>query len=246
MYKLRYPFDGKIVPEIKKHLESKWPEEAGGIVVNDTYVPCENTSESRTDTFSIDTEVYMECEEKGEIQAIIHSHDDWPHASEADMVSQIATDVPWGIMSIKNGRFDTAFFWGDCLEPVDFIGRSFHHGVHDCYALVRDYYRVEKGIMLKTILREYGWWKTDPPQDLLKDNISNYGFVVVDEKDMQPGDVLLFRIKYKVVNHSAVYLGRGLILHQFCAPGVISRTEPLNRWKKMLTHCLRYIGEDNV
>lgn len=245
MYKLTLPFDSKILSEIKTHLISKWPEEAGGIVVNNTYVPCENASEDRTAVFKIDPATYMECYSIGRIQAIIHSHDNWEHASEADMIGQMATGVPWGIVSIKEGKVDTMFFWGDSMEPADLIGRPFHHGVYDCYALVRDYYRIHKDIILKNIPREYGWWKTDPPGNVLMENMEIAGFVEIDYKDLQPDDCLLFSMKKGLVNHSAVYLGGDEMLHHVCSSGVISRKESMIRWKRLLKHCIRYVGGSN-
>lgn len=246
MYKLRHPFAGHLAPEIKEYLESKWPEEAGVLVADNKVYRLENEAQDRDNVFEFDEGIWLDLKRKTEIQALIHSHNDWPHVSEGDMIGQQMMGCPWGILSIKNGRTEDAFFWGDQLEPDGFIGRPFHHGVHDCYGLVRDYYKRERGIWIRQFNREYGWWKQDPPLNLLVDGYKSAGFIEIPYEEAQVGDVLFFKIRYKVVNHSAIYLGKGLMLHHFCAPGVVSRREPVQRWKSMMTHCLRYVGEDNV
>jgi proteasome lid subunit RPN8/RPN11 len=144
MYQINYPFSKKLVAEIQSYLEEAHPNEAGGLVVNDTWIPLQNLSNRLHEEFDFDEAEYNYWKTKGNIQAIIHSHNDWPHASQEDMESQIYTGVPWGIVSIKNGRAVDVFFWGDQREPDELIGRPFHHGAHDCYALVRDYYKTLK------------------------------------------------------------------------------------------------------
>lgn len=234
-----YPFDKGLMPEINKYLCSKYPEEAGGVIVNNVFIPCDNVSDNKKFEYIINSDHYLSCLKAGDVQCIIHSHDDFPHCSETDMISQEATDVVWGIVSIKDGLVLDHFFWGGKPEPL--VGRKFHHGVHDCYGLVRDYY-LEKGIQLPNMYREYGWWQGSEPKGLL-DGYKEQGFTDIEYQDLRPGDAILFKIRYKVTNHCAVYLGDGLIIHHFCAPGIVSRREPLSNWKKFATHYLRYVGE---
>jgi cell wall-associated NlpC family hydrolase len=60
-------------------------------------------------------------------------------------VSCNATGLPWVIVNPKTEQ------WGGCT-PKDFelpyVGREFAFGVVDCYALVRDWYRRELGVIL--------------------------------------------------------------------------------------------------
>jgi len=39
------------------------------------------------------------------------------------------------------------------------VGREWSHGVLDCYALVRDWFRAERGVELPNFVRFDDWWK---------------------------------------------------------------------------------------
>ncbi|MFH0225080.1 NlpC/P60 family protein [Vibrio furnissii] len=83
---------------------------------------------------------------------------------------------------------------------------------------MRDYYKTI-GITLPDFDREDGWWGTE--QELYLDNFESAGFSKVCSSapeelkafELLAGDVILMQIRSKRVNHAAVYIGDGKIIH---------------------------------
>lgn len=229
-------FSKKIIAGAKNHAMKEFPCESCGLVIDKEYIPCENIATDPLNDFKIKTSLYVDNSD--DIRCIIHSHNNYPHVSKNDMQQQIATDVPWGMINVFKGNVTGIWFWGDQLPIQDLVGRPFVHGVYDCYALVKDYYRKEKKIILPAYPRENLWWEKD--EHMLTSNFKKEGFVEIDSEDLQIGDVVLGSVLANSINHSGIYVGNGLMLHHLY--NRLSRTEPLVRWKKYLTHSLRYIG----
>jgi len=226
-------FDKAIVDEAIYHARRCYPEEACGFILSDRFLPLPNIAEDKVKNFEIDAREYIRY--NGDIKCIVHSHADYGHASKQDMLSQISTNVPWGLICIANGSLEKIAFWGDQLEPQDLVGRVFCHGVHDCYSLVRDYYRM-KGITIPIFPRENFWWEKFP--SMLMDNCHEAGFEFIDECDLKEGDVVFMQIMANVVNHSAIYLGKSWIVHHLY--GKLSKKDPINKWRSSITGYLRY------
>ena len=230
-------FDQKIIDKAIMHARSKLPEESCGFIVDDDYIPMKNRARDKIQNFSIDPKQYIIYNEK--IRAIVHSHDNYPHASKDDMIHQLESGVPWGIINFFNGHFTEIFFWGDTLEVQDLVGRPFNHGVHDCFSLVRDYYRL-KGFTLPISPRENHWWKTEPSM-LMKGYEELKCFKRVDPSEAKEGDIVLMIILAEVANHSGIYLGDGRILHHLY--GRLSREESIYTWRKYIYGYYRVVGE---
>ncbi len=170
---------------------------------------CRNLSEDRH-AFIIDPRDYAEAERLGEIVAVIHSHVlRSPAPSEADRVSCEASGLPWHIVSVPNGTWET-------LEPSGYkaplIGREFSHGVLDCYALVRDYYKENLGADLPEFERRPEWWSKGD-RLLVPKNFRVAGFRAVTLDEIATHDVLVMQILADVPNHVGVYLGDDVFLH---------------------------------
>ena len=84
-------------------------------------------------------------------------------------------------------------WWGKGVEKAPLIGRTFRHGVTDCYSLIKDYYEIEKGIVLPEFPRDWEWWKQGE-QNLFEQGFTKAGFVRIDASEAKPGDVWLARI----------------------------------------------------
>ncbi|MDR3427935.1 Mov34/MPN/PAD-1 family protein [Silvimonas sp.] len=142
---------------IKAHAIRDYPREACGLVVvirgRERYVPCANTAPG-TDHFRLAPEDYAAAEALGEITTVVHSHPDSnPEPSEADKVGCEASGLPWLIVGVaRNGAGEPETTALASFAPSGYeaplVGRSFHHGVLDCYSLIRDWYRRERGISL--------------------------------------------------------------------------------------------------
>lgn len=193
------------------HAEREFPRECCGLVVivrgKERYIPCRNIAES-DQHFAIHPEDYAAAEDLGEITAIAHSHCNLPpFPSQPDLVGCERSGKPWVIVSWPTKQIYT-------FEPTGYkaplVGREFHHGVLDCFALCRDYYRETLGIELPDYEREYEWWLKG--QNLYLDHFQEAGFVRVDPASMRKHDGILMQVASPVPNHAAVYLGDNTIL----------------------------------
>lgn len=225
---------------IVAHAKAEFPREACGLIINDagheTYLPCRNLAENQRD-FILDPTDYAVAEDLGDILAVVHSHPNAPAApSQADRVGCEATQLPWHIVSIPSES------WA-MITPTGYraplLGREFVHGVLDCYSLIRDWYREERGIDLPDFERREEWWTKG--ENLYIENFGKAGFVPVDPSEIQCGDVMIMQIMSKVPNHAGIYLGRDVMLHHLMRR--LSCRETYNGyWKKNTRLVIRYQG----
>lgn len=226
-------FEKYLVDQAINHVKTVYPEEGCGFILSDRFLPLENIAEDKVKNFEVDRKEFIKY--SGDIKCIVHSHADYPHASKQDMLGQIRSNIPWGLICLKNGATEHVVFWGDQLEPQDLIGRPFVHGIYDCYAIVRDYYRM-KGNDIPIFPRENLWWEKDP--SMLENGCHQAGFDFIDKSELKEGDVIFMKVMAKVVNHSAIYLGNNLIVHHLY--NKLSRREPLTSWHQYVSGYLRY------
>lgn len=226
---------------IRAHAAQDYPREACGLVVvekgRERYLPCRNVA-AGTEHFILPAEDYAAAEDAGEVVAVVHSHPDVPAApTEADLVSCEASGLPWHILSWPADDLRT-------IEPSGYqaplVGRSFAHGVLDCYTLIRDWYRLERGVNLPDFERRDDWWATG--DDLYMQHYAEAGFAAVSQdQPEQVGDVILMQLRAKVPNHAAVYLGNGHMLHHL--HGRLSSRDVYGGYWQEITRCvLRYKG----
>jgi len=205
------------------HAIAEYPREGCGLVVvvkgRERYWPCRNTAATPSEHFVLAPEDYAAADDAGEIVMVVHSHPDAPaRPSEADRVSCEASELPWAIISVENADGAPRAVEVQTLEPcghqAPLVGRAFAHGVLDCYALVRDWYRQEWGLALPDFARRDGWWD-DGRSNLYMDHLVECGFREVRLADIQRGDLLLMQVRSKnlVPNHAGIWLGDGNMLH---------------------------------
>lgn len=231
--------------QIQREAVERFPEEAVWLITVTGCRLVDNVAQEPEQFFEVRPKDVAKALAEG-LLAVVHSHTSGEHApSAADMKGQASSGVPWGLVITDGKSCSDAVWWGDCLEPRPLIGRGFRHGVSDCYALVRDYYREHRGVVLKDFPRDWEWWKTG--LDLINDGIIPAGFKVISAEDARPGDVWAAQIRSDVPNHTGVLLEDGLALHQPGAnkasdPYKLSIREPVSRYQHFITHWLRYQG----
>lgn len=245
-------FDRTVLDAIKLHAIEMYPAESCGAVTPDGYVRLANKAADPTKEFDC-ADAVEELRQQDRLLAVVHSHPDGPAApSAADIAGQDAFALPWGLTA-TDGKYATEpVFWGDQVPMPPLEGRPFRHGpsgtdgAGDCYALVRDWFRSQRGITLMEQPREWEWWlgKGGPEMgDLYMRDFAKAGFVMADPALPEIGDVVLFQLQSPVANHAAVYVGEGLLLHHL--QGRLSRKEPFGRWSKFMRAWLRYAGPKN-
>lgn len=207
----------KLNENIKKlalqHAKEESPRESVGLVHivkgKERYFKCNNLAETPDEHFVLDPDNYEKAEKQGEIIAIIHSHPRTHHnPSPADLVACEKSGLHWFIINPKTE------LWGSCKPSgyeLPYVGRSFFHGVVDCYTLVRDFYKKEFGIQLNDYFRKDKWWEKG--ENMYLDNFKNEGFYEISLKEIQYGCVVLMNIESDVPNHAAIYLGDNIVLH---------------------------------
>ncbi len=228
---------------IRAHALSAFPAEACGVIKGGAYVRCRNVAADRTQAFRIATRRLTSL---SPVEAIVHSHPGGPDCpSGDDMRQQVATAVPWVLVSTDGRGCLPPVVFGDGAPIAPLVGRGFRHGVTDCYSVIRDAYRLERGIVLPEFPRDWEWWRDGA--DLYRDGFARAGFRRLAEGERQaPWDVFLAQTpKSPVPNHGGLYLGNGEILHHLTAklpvdPTRLSCREPGSRWQTYVTHWLRY------
>lgn len=242
----------------KKHARAEYPKESAGLIVKGEYIPCENIAEDPLKDFEIGAKIYKAAVMTGGLEAVVHSHPDGPfYPTEADMQSQLATDVAWVIIPLDDERIGTPTVWGGDTPIPPVIGREFLHGVTDCYSLIRDFYRLGKDklaeqgidnwpfppIDLPDFARSDEWWNLDG-YNFYVDEPPKLGFVEIDQTKVEAGDLFFTKIRGEIYNHAGIYLGNNLIAHHL--PTRLSRREPAALWGRQAGKWMRYQGPINA
>ncbi len=163
------------------------------------------------------------------------------------MATQIEMAVPF-VICTTNGQASLApFAWGDeLLDTEPYVGRSFRHGVDDCYSLIRRWWRRERGVDLPDYPRNWEWWLDPTPgeKDLYRRYFGDAGFRPIDGRDAREGDVWLSQFRSEVPNHAGLLLDAGLALHHPSSglafdPARLSKRDSVARWVPHITHWLR-------
>ena len=211
------------------HAKGQNPKESVGLLLNikgkKRYYPCRNLSITSHQEFILDPEDYVKADNLGDIVGIVHSHPICsPEPSQADRVSCEKSNLPWYIVSPESEEWSY-------LEPNGYkaplIGRKWVWGVTDCWSLVVDWYKQEKGIELKDYERNM------TPDEFLFDPLfesyaTKTGFRELrPEERLEKGDVLLMSIMYPTLNHVAIFLG-DMVLHHLADR--LSCREPYSAW----------------
>jgi cell wall-associated NlpC family hydrolase len=233
----------------KADVLNRWPQEACGFVVDGNYIPAPNSAAEPLQDFRISALDRMRIVGDRKIDAVLHSHPyridaapkypaQWP--STKDMETYLTMQVPWGIVSTE-GETTSDVVWldDDLILNTPLEGRTFTHGVFDCYSAIRSWFWQERQIRLPDFARGMDWWD-ETGKDLYDTNFENVGFKTVQPEDVTVGDCVMVRIRSSVVNHAAVVTGPASVYHH--AFGRLSGHDEgwLQKWNKHIVRCVRY------
>lgn len=195
-----------------------------GIVLNGEFIEYENAADDKEENFKLPLEAFLKDPE-----AIWHTHPvEYPFLSTHDRVSQIATGLPWIVLS------------GDSKLEVEcrplLLGREFDYGVNDCGTIIEDAYHL-CGIDLGRTFRAD--IERDTHSDYIIDSLVETGFYDVSIDNLQVGDVLVTAYNGKN-DHMMLYVGDGRVVHHLY--GRYSNIELLNSYHlKRVNKVVRHI-----
>lgn len=216
----------------RAHAAVEAPREACGLVLRakgaECFWPGRNLAVD-DDHFVLSPDDLAEAEDFGQVMAVCHSHPDAPSTpSGADLAACAASRRPWYILGSDGlQRIDP--------KPVPLESRVFDYGHRDCWSLVRDWFLEHRGVRLLDFARTEKFWERG--ESPYTENAVAWGFREIQRNEIEEGDVLLMRVKSRVPNHAAIYLGGERILHHMW--GQLSREEPLHRFQPIVTHAWR-------
>jgi proteasome lid subunit RPN8/RPN11 len=233
--------------QIREGAIAAFPNEAIWLITKAGCRQVDNVHDNPLEYFACSERDSRKAQVEG-LLAVVHSHPNNIAAPSAgDMQGQLDTGVPWAIIATDGVAADDMAWWGKGAPKAPLIGRTFRHGITDCYSIIKDYYEIEKGIELLEFPRDWKWWETD--QNLFEQGFITAGFQVIDASEAKPGDVWLARLggQMDVANHGGVLLENELMLHQIGARAPVdhskpSAREPIYRYLPHITHWLRYVG----
>lgn len=224
------------IADIESAACAAYPEEAVMIITSGgEVVPLNNVATDPCEEFAVSQKEWGEVSRNAIV--LVHSHPDGPlFPSCADMRTQQALDIPFGIVEATPHGAGGYFEWGGESESI--MERPFRHGVTDCYALIRDYYATELHITLPDFPRSWEWW--DNGENLYIDGYVSAGFKTVQKESLSQGDMLMFAVRGRTPCHAAIYIGDGKILHHLGGkkgydPSRKPMIDSLHRWSKYIT-----------
>lgn len=131
-------------------------------------------------------------------------------------------------------------------DAAPYEGRPYVLGTYDCYTLVMDWMKRERGIEMTFL--------TDTPERLVNQWLTDGAFISNDELHKwervavpQAGDGILFSLTRRDdatpgrANHCGVYLGDGTFLHHF--PNRASCVQEFDStWRSWVVSYMRHVG----
>lgn len=224
--------------DFQTHAKESYPNECVGYVKDGVYQRLINTHPQPDKHFRIPIDLFLTVNP----DMVLHSHphhgqphSNWP--SLADLECFYAhPQCKWGILATDGVECSDLVLFDD-NNPADLVGREYIWGVQDCYSVIRDWYKINRRIILKNYPRDYHMHQSGD-KTYYEDKFADAGFVEVGVNDIQIGDVLLLSINTRHVNHAAIVIGEDTILHHWV--NRLSDTDSLSKWLRATKRVVRY------
>jgi len=221
-----------LINQLTSHAIASVPNECCGYIYRDVfdglrqrtsnelkYYPATNIHQSPTTDFAIDAIDYINADRLGDVIALFHSHTDASPEngkldfSPCDRIACEESGLVWVLCVMPQQEIKIMRPSG-YIAPL--IGREFVYGVSDCYALVRDAFK-----MIDIQLNDYPRGESvdefeNPDWDMFDKHFANEGFIVIDKYGaLQKYDVLLMQIQSTKINHIGLMweCDRNLFIH---------------------------------
>ena len=227
----------KNIEDFKKYILSCYPQEGCGVIIEDIFYPITNTHPDPADKFLFSEEDTLNLIDK--TYSIIHSHtmdrftSDPRTPSHEDMIGKDNTQVPWGIVHCDGETVSDILYFGD-INREDLIGRSYISNVFDCFTIARDFLYTNFGVDIGVHPRPPEWEEWNP--HYISQTYKNLGFIDNLGKP-EFGDILLFSISSRQINHIGIYLEGDKFLHHL--HNRKSCEDSISKWSNHLVKTIR-------
>lgn len=220
------------------HAMADFPNESCGSIINGAYVAFKNESPEPERHFEIKDQTWFDHYVTGEVDCLVHSHNDCNYASVPDQTQRQELAIPSMIINLRQRSLLDCIVAG--AEPeVPLLGRPFFYGVFDCLALVSDYMLRTRSLVLPNPPHEWEFWaKAENPIERYIDSYEGGQLFEVPNNKVEEGDILVYNMfGTKFINHMGVCVGDGLILHHFY--NNVSGNYPISYGRKYLRRVMR-------
>ena len=201
---------------------------------NSGFKPCVNVSPAPEQGAIIDADFLRTLRHSHQITHVI--------CSVPDALSHDVSD--YQAMSDRDGLPYLLVLWPSLQSltifpqtELDYENRPYIYGQYDCYSLIRDYLLRENGIALNDYPREA--YSLGSGKNIFEVQAPEEGFVKVENTTLQAGDILVFNLPSTTLQHSAVYIGNGQMLHHL-PPGLSCREAYSEKWEKRTSSVWRH------
>jgi len=198
-------------------------------------VPCQNVSlEDKSYTYEIDPQEYIKVYNLGKVCGVYHSHPNSDSSfSEADLEYSEEFALPIYVYGLKDKKI--AEYIPTSYE-IELEGLPFIWGLFDCFGTIRNYFRQKHKLFIPDYDRDESFANSN--SNLILDNIKNNQFFVVENKNIEINDLLIFKSNRIFPHHLGVFVGNSRMLHHPSGrPSIIELMTEKDF--KNLTHVLR-------
>ncbi|OAT38668.1 NlpC/P60 family protein [Proteus myxofaciens] len=227
------------IPEnIIQHITDSIPNMICGVLSLDDdkseFKPCVNTSPTPEQGAMMDADLLGSLRHSHEITHVICSVPDALSRDVSDYQAMSDRDsLPYLLVLWPSLQSLTIF----PQTELDYENRPYIYGKYDCYSLIRDYFLREEGIVLNDYPREV--YSLDPEKNIFEIQAPEEGFVKIEDTSLQSGDMLIFNLPSTRLQHAAIYMGNGQMLHHL-PPGLSCREAYSEKWKKRTSSVWRH------
>lgn len=180
---------------IQEQAIGNYPEESCGIVVADQVIAFKNLADNPARDFILDPTAFAKYPQ---IDAVWHSHTNDSDLSFADIQSAKQLRLPIYLFSLPSGK---EYLYNPLATPP-LLGRQFVYWAADCWELVRDWYKIERGVELTDHPRElknadglYDW--DTPGWDTYREMLPIHFDRYPADAPIERGDLVLSTIRWK-------------------------------------------------
>jgi proteasome lid subunit RPN8/RPN11 len=232
--------DMRCVNAAINHAVDEFPNESCGAIINNHYIRFKNEAEDPLKEFIFDDDTWHVAYINGEVECLVHSHNDFNQASLPDQLQQRELCVPSMIINLRHKSLMDCIVFGDELPIAPLDGRPFFYGAFDCIALIYDYLRLNLNISIPSPPREWAFWMKGVSMFEEHLSTSKIPFYEIEFDEMRKDDVLLYNINgTKYINHIGILkTDRGEVYHHIY--NTISGTYPINFNRKYLRKAMRF------